>query len=178
MRRCARASRASSSSSASRTPGAPRGCWTRCAPPTRSSPASAAPVAAPASCSRPISTRATSSRSPSCAERSSPSGVCRAQGDPGLELGAVAAALERALDPAAALEPRAEGPWLPAERYSEALLLAQAFAGRAPGVVAVACRAPDALALKRVAAARSGVPLREPLPPGRHPRAEELAAVA
>src|SRR6185295_14467418 len=53
--------------------------------------------------------------------------------DPGLELGAVAAALERAFDPAAALEPRAEGPWLPAERYSEALLLAQAFARRGPG---------------------------------------------
>ena len=77
------------------------------------------------------------------------------QGDPGLELGAVAAALERALDPAAALEPRAEGPWLPAERYAEALLLAQAFAGRAPGVVPVACTAPDALALRRVAAARA-----------------------
>jgi DNA polymerase-3 subunit epsilon len=100
------------------------------------------------------------------------------QGDAGLELGAVAAALERAFDPAAALEPRAEGPWLPAERYSEALLLAQAFAGRAPGVVPVACTAPDALALRRVAAARGRVPVREPLPPGRHPRAEELAAVA
>ena len=100
------------------------------------------------------------------------------QGDPGLELGAVAAALERALDPAASLEPRAEGPWLPAERYSEALLLAQAFAGRAVGVVAIACRAPDALALRRVSAARRAVPLREPLPPGRHPRAEDLAAVA
>ena len=100
------------------------------------------------------------------------------QGDPGLELGAVAAALERALDPAAVLEPRAEGPWLPAERYSEALLLAQAFAGRAVGVVAIACRAPDALALRRVSAARRAVPLREPLPPGRHPRAEDLAAVA
>ena len=80
------------------------------------------------------------------------------QGDPGLELGAVAAALERALDPAAALEPRAEGPWLPAERYSEALLLAQAFAGRAAGVVPVACTAPDALALRRVAAARRARP--------------------
>jgi DNA polymerase III subunit epsilon len=100
------------------------------------------------------------------------------EGDPGLELGAVAASLERALDPAAALEPRAEGPWLPAERYSEALLLAQAFAGRAAGVVAVACRAPDALALKRVAGARNGVPVRESLPPGRHPRAEELEPVA
>ncbi|MDX6629669.1 MAG: polymerase subunit epsilon, partial [Gaiellales bacterium] len=100
------------------------------------------------------------------------------QGDPGLELGAVAAALERALDPAGSLEPRAEGPWLPAERYSEALLLAHAFAGRAAGVVPVACRAPDALALRRVAAARRGVALREPLPPGRHPRAEDLTAVA
>jgi hypothetical protein len=99
-------------------------------------------------------------------------------GDPRLELGAVASALERALDPAAGLEPRAEGPWLPAERYSEALLLAQAFAGRAGGVVPVACAAPDALALRRIAAARRRVPLREPLPPGRHPRAEELAAVA
>src|SRR5204863_7364283 len=47
-------------------------------------------------------------------------------GDPGLELGAVAAALERALDPAAGIEPRAEGPWLPAERYAEAVLLAPA----------------------------------------------------
>jgi hypothetical protein len=100
------------------------------------------------------------------------------QGDPGLELSSISAAIERALDPAATLEPRAEGPWLPAERYSQALLLAHAFAGRATGVVAVACRAPDALALKRVAAARSAVPVREPLPPGRHPRTEELAAVA
>ena len=90
----------------------------------------------------------------------------------------MAAALERALDPAVALEPRAEGPWLPAERYSEALLLAQAFAGRAPGVVPVACTAPDALgapARRRGSPARA---VREPLPPGRHPRADELAAVA
>jgi DNA polymerase-3 subunit epsilon len=99
-------------------------------------------------------------------------------GDPGLELGVVAQAVERALHPAAALEPRAEGPWLPAERYAEALLLAQAFVGRAPGVVPIACTSPDALALKRVEAARRRVPLREALPPGRHPRADELAAVA
>jgi hypothetical protein len=76
------------------------------------------------------------------------------------------------------LQPRAEGPWLPAERYSEALLLARAFSGRAPGVVPVACVEPDALALRRIEAARGRVPAREPLPPGRHPRAEELAAVA
>jgi DNA polymerase-3 subunit epsilon len=99
-------------------------------------------------------------------------------GDPGLELGAVARALERALESAAAIEPQAEGPWLPAERYAEALLLAQAFAGRAAGVVPIACAAPDALALKRVDVARRRVPLRQPLPPGRHRRAEELAAVA
>jgi hypothetical protein len=99
-------------------------------------------------------------------------------GDPGLELGAVARELERAIPPAVELEPHAEGPWLPADRYAEALLLAQAFAGRAPGVVPIACAAPDALALKRVAAARRRVPLREPLPPGRHPRPDELAAVA
>ena len=99
-------------------------------------------------------------------------------GDPGLELGAVARELERAAIPGAELEPRAEGPWLPAARYAEALLLAQAFAGRAPGVVPIACATPDALALKRVDVARRRVPLREPLPPGRHPRADELAAVA
>ena len=99
-------------------------------------------------------------------------------GDPGLELGAVARELERASVPGAELEPRAEGPWLPAVRYAEALLLAQAFAGRAPGVVPIACTTPDALALKRVDVARRRVPLREPLPPGRHPRADELAAVA
>ena len=99
-------------------------------------------------------------------------------GDPGLELAAVARALERALDPAAAIEPRAEGPWLPAERYAEALLLAHAFAGRAQGVVPIGCAAPDALALKRVEVARRRVPLREQLPPGRHRRAEELSAVA
>ena len=99
-------------------------------------------------------------------------------GDPGLELGAVARELEQAATPGAALEPRAQGPWLPAERYAEALLLAQAFAGRAPGVVPIACATPDALALKRVDAARRRVPLREPLPPGRHARADELAAVA
>ena len=81
-------------------------------------------------------------------------------GDPGLELGVLAQSLERALDPAEALAPRAEGPWLPAERYAEALLLAQAFAGRAPGVVPIACTAPDALALKRVEGARRRVPLR------------------
>ena len=99
-------------------------------------------------------------------------------GDPGLELGAVARELERAAAPGAELEPPAQGPWLPAERYAEALLLAQAFAGRAPGVVPIACASPDALALKRVDVARRRVPLREPLPPGRHPRADELAAVA
>ena len=99
-------------------------------------------------------------------------------GDPGLELGAVARELERAVPPAAELEPQAEGPWLPAERYAQALLLAHAFAGRAPGVVPIACAAPDALALKRIAAARRRVPLREPLPPGRHPRPDDLAAVA
>ena len=99
-------------------------------------------------------------------------------GDPGLELAAVAQALERALDPAAVPEPRAEGPWLPAERLAEALLLAHAFAGRAPGVVPIACVAPDALALRRVEAARRRVPVREALPPGRHVRADELAAVA
>ena len=99
-------------------------------------------------------------------------------GDPGLELTAIARELERSLDPAASLEPRAEGPWLPAARYAEAVLLAQAFSGRARGVVPVACAAPDALALRRVESARRRVPLREPLPPGRHPRADELAAVA
>jgi len=99
-------------------------------------------------------------------------------GDPGLELGAVARALARALDPAAALEARAQGPWMPAERLAEALLLAHAFAGRAPGVVPIACPEPDALALARVEAARRRVPLREALPPGRHARADELAAVA
>jgi DNA polymerase-3 subunit epsilon len=99
-------------------------------------------------------------------------------GDPGLELGAVASELERAFAPGAALAPLPEGPWLPAERYAEALLLAQAFAGRAPGVVPIACAAPDALAIKRVDVARRRVPLREPLPPGRHPRPDELAAVA
>ncbi len=99
-------------------------------------------------------------------------------GDPGLELSAVARALERALDPGAVLAPRAEGPWLPAERLGEALLLAHAFAGRAPGVVPIACAQPDGLALRRVEAARRRVPLRAPLPPGRHARADELAAVA
>jgi len=99
-------------------------------------------------------------------------------GDPGLELTAIARDLERALDPAASLEPKARGPWLPAARYAEAVLLGQAFAGRARGVVPVACSAPDALALRRVEAARRRVPLREALPPGRHPRADELAAVA
>ena len=99
-------------------------------------------------------------------------------GDPGLELGVLAQALERALDPAAALEPRAEGPWLPADRSADALALAHAFAGRAPGVVPVACTAPDALALKRVEGARRRVPLRVPLPPGRHATADELVAVA
>ena len=99
-------------------------------------------------------------------------------GDPRLELGVVAQALERALDPAAALEPRAEGPWLPADRSADALLLAHAFAGRAPGVVPIACTAPDALALKRVEGARRRVPLRVALPPGRHATADELVAVA
>jgi DNA polymerase-3 subunit epsilon len=99
-------------------------------------------------------------------------------GDPGLELTAVARELERALAPAAAMAPRAEGPWLPAERYAEALLLTHAFAGRARGVVPIPCAAPDALVLKRVEGARRRVPLREPLPPGRHPRADDLLAVA
>ena len=100
-------------------------------------------------------------------------------GDPGLELGrrrAVRSSARSTRPPRS--QPRAEGPWLPAERYAEALLLAQAFAGRAPGVVPIACTAPDALALKRVEGARRRVPLREALPPGRHARADELAAVA
>ena len=126
----------------------------------------------------PTSTRATSSRSPSCAERSSPSAACRAPAIPGSSSAAVARELERALAPVAGLAPRAEGPWLPAERYAEALLLDHAFAGRARGVVPIPCTAPDALALKRVEGARRRVPLREPLPPGRHPRADELVAVA
>ena len=50
--------------------------------------------------------------------------------------------------------------------------------GARPGWCPIACTAPDALALRRVAAARGRVPVRAPLPPGRHPRAEELAAVA
>jgi len=99
-------------------------------------------------------------------------------GDPGLELGVVAQLVQRALDPAAEMEPRPQGPWLPAEGYAEALLLANAFAGRAPGVVPIPCTEPDALVLRRIDAARRRVPLREALPPGRHVRAEELAAVA
>jgi DNA polymerase III subunit epsilon len=99
-------------------------------------------------------------------------------GDPGLELTAVARELERALASVAGLALRAEGPWLPAERYAEALLLTHAFAGRARGVVPIPCTAPDALVLKRVEGARRRVPLREPLPPGRHPRADDLLAVA
>jgi hypothetical protein len=99
-------------------------------------------------------------------------------GEPGLELTAVARELERALAPEVALAPLAEGPWLPAERYSEAILLTSAFAGRARGVVPIPCAEPDALALRRVAGARSRVPLREPLPPGRHARPDDLEAVA
>ncbi len=150
----------------------------RCALPTRRSRASAAPAGAAGSCSRPISIRATSSRSPSCAARWWPSAVCRARAIPGSSSAPSRASSSGPPLPVPELEPRAEGPWLPAVRYAEALLLAQAFAGRAPGVVPIACAAPDALALKRVDVARRRVPLREPLPPGRHPRADELAAVA
>jgi DNA polymerase-3 subunit epsilon len=99
-------------------------------------------------------------------------------GEPGLELTAVACEIERGLAAGVAIEPPAAGPWLPAERCAEALLLTHAFAGRARGVVAIPCVAPDALALRRVAGARRRVPAREPLPPGRHARAEELLAVA
>jgi DNA polymerase-3 subunit epsilon len=99
-------------------------------------------------------------------------------GEPGLELTALARELERGLFPAAAIAPRAQGPWLPAERHAEALLLAHAFAGRARGVVPIPCAEPDALALRRVSGARGRVPLREPLPPGRHTRPDDLAAVA
>lgn len=99
-------------------------------------------------------------------------------GDPGLELSAVARALARALAPAVELPPRAQGPWLPAERYREAILLGNAFAGRAPGIVPIACSEPDATALRRIDEARRTVPLRSALPPGHHARAGELAAVA
>ena len=80
--------------------------------------------------------------------------------------------------PAAALEPRAEGPWLPAERYAEALLLAQAFAGRAPGVVPIACTAPDALRSGGSPRRAGASPCACRCRPGAMPRAEELAAVA
>ena len=146
----------------------------------RSSRRSGARAAGRASCSQPTSTRATSSRSRSCAARSSPSAVCRARAIPASSSGAVAQRSSAPLDPAAALAPRAEGPWLPAERSAEALLLAQAFAGRAPGVVPIACTAPDALALKRVEGARRRGRCAWPPPRAglRHARADELAAVA
>ena len=99
-------------------------------------------------------------------------------GRPGLELAAVARALERALAPGAALEPPPRARGCRRSATAEALLLAHAFAGRARGVVPIPCAAPDALALRRVAGARAACPLREPLPPGRHARAEELLAVA
>ena len=86
-RRCVRASRAWSRSSASRTRRARRACWMPCAAPMRRSRASGGRVTAPASCSRPTSTRATSSPSRSCAAHSSAKRRLPRQGDPGLELG-------------------------------------------------------------------------------------------
>ena len=169
-RRCAPVSRAWSSSSASRTPGA-RACWTPCARRTPRSPASGERVAAPASCSRPISTRATSSPSPSCAARWSPSGAC-----PGRATRGSSSAPSPPRSNGHSTPPRhsSRAPRDPGSRpsgYSEALL-AQAFAGRAPGR---SCRMPWR---SKAAAARRTVPLREALPPGRHARAEDLAAVA
>ncbi len=133
---------------------------------------------APGCCSPPTSIRATSSRSPSCAERSSPSAACRAPAIPGSSSPPSRASSSARSLPLPGLAPSAEGPWLPAERYAEALLLTHAFAGRARGVVPIPCTAPDALVLKRIEGARRRVPVREPLPPGRHPRPDDLLAVA
>ena len=100
-------------------------------------------------------------------------------GDPGLELGAVARELERAAVPGARSSsrgPRGRGCRPSATRRR--CCSPRPSRGAAPGVVPIACATPDALALKRVDVARRRVPLREPLPPGRHARADELAAVA
>ena len=100
-------------------------------------------------------------------------------GDPGLELGAVAArarARARSRLRRSSRAPRAPGCRPSATPRRSCSRRPSQGARRAS--CPIACAAPDALALKRVDAARRRVPLREPLPPGRHPRADELAAVA
>jgi hypothetical protein len=59
----------------------------------------------------------------------------------------------------------ARGPWLPADEAEAAVILASAFAGRAPGVVPVATppQLDIRLVLARVAQARTQVPVRVPV---------------
>ena len=76
-------------------------------------------------------------------------------GDPSLEAEAALASLARARTGEPTLAAVARGPWLPADRYDVALLLADAFAGRAEGVVALAGPTSE-----RIAAARARVPQR------------------
>ena len=116
------------------------------------------------------------------------------RGDPWAALSASLAALGevpdapralRAVGPdapeAAALAPLdIPGPWLPADRLDAALIAADAFAGNATGVVAVATLpgASGSAIAQRVAGARERVPARVPLPQRRWPRWQELQRIA
>ena len=76
-------------------------------------------------------------------------------GDPSLEAAAALAALEQAQAVQPTLASVARGPWLPADRYDVSLVLADAFAGGAEGVIPLA-----GATVARIAEARARVPQR------------------
>jgi DNA polymerase-3 subunit epsilon len=90
------------------------------------------------------------------------------RGDPATALGPALEAVRRAAaEGPAGLDPQVrDGPWLPAEHAEAAQLLAAALSGTTAGVVAVplpVAGAPAAAIVRRVAEARTRVPVRPPL---------------
>ena len=94
-------------------------------------------------------------------------------GDPSLEAEAALAALEGARAAPPTLASVARGPWLPADRYDVSLVLADAFAGGAEGVVPLA-----GATAARIAAARARVPPRTAIDVRAFPSSSELRRVA
>ena len=95
------------------------------------------------------------------------------EGDPSAEAGAALAALARAREDVPRLAAVARGPWLPADALDQALLLADAFAGKAEGVVPL----PGAT-IERIAAARRRVPQRAQVDARRYREPDALERVA
>jgi len=100
------------------------------------------------------------------------------RGDPAAALARPLGALTRGAEPSLASVPPL-GPWLAANELDSAMVLMAAFAGAATGVqpVPMLPGASSAQIARRVAGARERVPLREPLPPGRARRWQDLERV-